>query len=429
MALLRLSTEKADTLSEIEGSGVTKATYEETSHASDFKATAQVSGRRLLLLRALESERRGEAHGSGGSSVLFRQNKFSHNQADPIEGPKAAVWDALSVREEEGEEFQNFYNMKFTAQDKFTTDKEVMRFFKFAEVLGVRPKDETINTLPEMGIMERIFSDADSRNLGRVIAFIGARGGVGSSTLAANTAHLLGQQFQDSVILVDLDLPFGTAALSLNLQPRQNVAEALADPNRLDDVLMERFMLKYDDHLSVVAAPAVLEGNNNIDLDSFEILVKILQQMASFVVLDLPHQWPSWMPEVLFDANEVVATAGLDLACLRDVKNMFDNLAPKRGVDAPTRLVFNRVGAAAKTELSPSDFEEPAKVSPAAQIAFDPVLFGTALNNGEMLAEVNNSSRVVKELTNLANIVSARTSVGKLSKKGGALASLLRRNK
>ena len=278
-------------------------------------------------------------------------------------------------------------------------------------------------------VIEGLFSDADSGNLGRVIAFVGARGGVGSSTLAANTAHLLGQQFQDSVILVDLDLPFGTAALALNLQPRQNVAEALADPNRLDDVLMERFMLKYDDHLSVVAAPAVLEGNTNIDLDSFGILMRLLQQMASFVVLDLPHQWPSWMPEVLFDANEVVVTASLDLACLRDVKNMFDNLAPKRGVDAPTRLVFNRVGAAKKTELSPNDFEEPAKTSPSAQIAFDPVLFGTALNNGEMLAEVSKSSRVVRELTSLANIVSARTSAGEAAKKGGALASLLKRTK
>ena len=249
-----------------------------------------------------------------------------------------------------------------------------------------------VNSAQLVAVIEGIFSDADSSSLGRVIAFVGARGGVGSSTLAANTAHLLGQQFQDSVILVDLDLPFGTAALALNLQPRQNVAEALADPNRLDDVLMERFMLKYDDNLSVVAAPALLEGDTNIDLDSFEILMKLLQQMASFVVLDLPHQWPSWMPEVLFDANEVVATASLDLACLRDVKKMFDNLAPKRGVGTPTRLVFNRVGAAKKTELSPNDFEEPAKTSPSAQISFDPVLFGTALNNGEMLAEV--TSRV-----------------------------------
>ena len=279
-----------------------------------------------------------------------------------------------------------------------------------------------------IAVIEGIFAGADSSTLGRVISFIGARGGVGSSTLAANTAHLLGQQFQDSVILVDLDLPFGTAALALNLQPRQNIAEALADPERLDDVLVERFMLKYDDHLSVVAAPATLDGDTNINLESFEVLMKVLQQMASFVVLDLPHQWPIWMPEVLFDANEVIVTAGLDLACLRDVKNMFDSLAPKRGVDAPTRLVFNRVGAAKKTELSPGDFEEPAKIGPAAQIAFDPVLFGTALNNGEMLAEVNKSSRAVKELSKLANIVSARTSIGD-TKKGGALASMLKRAK
>ena len=77
-----------------------------------------------------------------------------------------------------------------------------------------------VNSAQLVAVIEGIFSDADSSSLGRVIAFVGARGGVGSSTLAANTAHLLGQQFQDSVILVDLDLPFGTAALALNLQPR-----------------------------------------------------------------------------------------------------------------------------------------------------------------------------------------------------------------
>ena len=131
----------------------------------DFKATAQVSGKRLLLLQALDSEKRGKAEGSGGEFLVFRENKFSHKQHDPIEGPKTADWDALSLRDEAGGEFENFYNMKFTAQDKFTTDAEVRRFFKFAEILGVRPKDETINTLPEMGMMERIFSDADDTNV------------------------------------------------------------------------------------------------------------------------------------------------------------------------------------------------------------------------------------------------------------------------
>ena len=164
-ALLQLSTEKADMLSGIDGSGVSRATYEETSNVNEFKATAQVSGKRLLLLQALDSEKRGKAEGAGGEFLVFRENKFSHQQNDPIEGPKTAHWDALSVRTEEGGEFENFFNMKFSAQDKFTTDDEVRRFFKFAEVLGVRPKDETINALPEMGVMERIFSDADDTNV------------------------------------------------------------------------------------------------------------------------------------------------------------------------------------------------------------------------------------------------------------------------
>lgn len=256
--------------------------------------------------------------------------------------------------------------------------------------------------------IDLLYSDPEAVGLGRVVACIGARGGVGSSSVAANLAYSLGQTYKDEVILIDLDLCFGTAALSFNLQQRQSIADALAQPNRLDDVLIERFMLKYDEYLSVVPAPTVLGGDYEIQLEAFEVLLDLVRKMAAFVVLDFPHQWSPWVSEILLDANEVVVTASPDLANLRDAKNIFDNLGEKRGVDRPTRLVFNRVGLAKSAELGAKDFEGPVRVPPTVSIPFDPGVFGTALNNGQSVAEVNKRSKPAKLFNELATTVSAR---------------------
>lgn len=284
-----------------------------------------------------------------------------------------------------------------------------------------------VTTEALIGIIQAVYSEADDETLGRVIAFVGARGGVGSSTVAANTAYALGQSFKDDVILIDLDLPFGTSALAFNLAPRQNITEALAEPDRLDDVLMERFMMKFDDYLSVAAAPANLGDHFKIELESFEVLLELVRKMASFVVLDLPHEWPAWVHEILMDANEVVVTAYPDLANLRDAKNILEALSAKRGVDSPTRLVFNRLGASKGTELTAKDFEEGAGAAPSITIPFDAALFGTAMNNGEMVAQGSKGNKVSKEFGRLAGIVSARTPVS--AAKGNSLLSMFKRAK
>ena len=251
-----------------------------------------------------------------------------------------------------------------------------------------------------------------------MISFIGARGGVGSSAVAGNTAYSLGLQFDESVILIDMDLAFGTAAMSFNLQQKQSLVDALAQPGRLDDVLMARFMLKYDDHLSVVPSPSSLGSNFGIQLESFEILLKLVRQMAAFVVLDMPHQWQPWVHEILLDSGDVVVTAYPDLQSMRDVKNLMDSLSPQRG-KSPTRLIFNRVGLSRKTEFSIKDFSANLRVKPELSIPYDAVSFGTAMNNGQAIVQVNKSSKAVPQFDNLATLVSGRESKGKKKKKMG----------
>ncbi len=261
--------------------------------------------------------------------------------------------------------------------------------------------------------IEGMFTEADATQLGRVIAFVGARGGVGSSTMAANTAYVLSKQQDDNVILIDMDLAFGTAALSFNLQQKQSLVDALAQPGRLDDVLMARFMLKYDDHLSVVPSPANLGGNYSIDLEPLEVLMKLVRQMSPYVVLDLPHQWTPWVSEVMADVNELVITAYPDLISLRETKNLYDAIAHPRGDSAPTRLVLNRVGLAKKVELTAKDFEGALSAAPDAIIPFDPANFGTALNNGQMIIQTAKNCKASQQIGRLATLVA-----GKKNKKG-----------
>lgn len=261
--------------------------------------------------------------------------------------------------------------------------------------------------------IEKMFGDADGATLGRVISFIGARGGVGSSTLAANTAYSLSQIYDEAVILMDLDVAFGSAAIAYDKQPRQNLADALAEPDRLDDVMIERFMQKYDDNFSIMAAPAILEGDSNIDHASFEIVVDLVRRLAGFVVLDVPHQWSPWVQSVLMTSDEIVVSAYPDLLNLRDIKNFFELLTSKRSVNAPNRLVLSSIGRSKKSELKAKFFEDETKVAPSVLVPYDAGLFSEALNTGQMLTQINKSSKVVKEINSLAEVVSARIQTSK----------------
>ncbi|MSP81445.1 MAG: hypothetical protein EXQ94_00555 [Alphaproteobacteria bacterium] len=253
-----------------------------------------------------------------------------------------------------------------------------------------------------------VFEDPENPKTGRVAAFISIHGGAGSSTLAHNTAWFLDQIYQEDVILADLDIAFGTAALAFNLQPQRNVQQALADPGRLDEQLFERFLAKYDDYLGVLAAPASLDVDATIDIEALDQLLQFIRRQAPFVVLDVPHIWQPWTQEVMVEADEAVVCATLDLACLRDTKSMVEILNRRRGADSPVKVVLNHVGAFKRTEVPVKEFQNAIGGKPSLVIAHDAILFGTAANNGQMVGEVNAKHKLVEGLREFAATLSGR---------------------
>jgi len=253
-----------------------------------------------------------------------------------------------------------------------------------------------------------LYADPSAPFIGRQIAFCGAKGGAGVSTLAHNVAYSITERLQTSAVLVDLDLPFGTAGLDFNQDPIQGVLDALGQPDRLDSVLMERMMARCTERLSLFAAPATLDQDYDISAEAYAEVTQKIRGAAPFVVLDLPHVWTAWKRKILLSSDDLVIVATPDLASLRNAKNVIDLVRRARPNDAPPRLVLNQVGVPGRPEIPTRDFGEALGLTPSLVLHFDAKLFGQAANNGQMISEVGPKSKTAEGIDMLAQQISRR---------------------
>lgn len=282
--------------------------------------------------------------------------------------------------------------------------------------------------IDKLGIIRAIsdlYVERSAQPLGRTIAFIGGKGGVGSSTIAHNVGWALARCFESDVVIADFDLAFGTAGLDFNQDPTQGIAEALNAPDRLDDNFLERLLAKASDHVSLLAAPATLDRTYDFGEADFEQVIDVAQAGVPGVILDLPHSWTGWMRKTLLAADEIVLTVEPDLANLRNAKNLVDLLRGNRTTDAPPRLIVNKAGMAKRPEIKIDDFATALELQPTAVIPFDAQLFGNAANNGLMIAEADPKNPVAGMFELVARTVTGR--IEPRRQKRGALAPLLAR--
>jgi pilus assembly protein CpaE len=265
-----------------------------------------------------------------------------------------------------------------------------------------------IDVLAFIQAMSELFTAPGADPVGRTVAVLGAKGGAGASTLAHNLAWSIARNLTTQTVLVDLDVAFGTAGLDFNQDPPQGIAEAVFAPDRLDANLVDRLLSKCSDHLSLLAAPAVLERTVDLTETSLDGLVDILRSSVPTIVLDVPHVWTAWARRLLIGSDEIVIVATPDLASLRNTKNLFDLLRQSRPNDAVPKLVLNQTGVPKRPEIAPAEFAKALGAEFAAIIPYDAALFGTAANNGQMIAEVQPSSKYAEIFAGLAAAVTGR---------------------
>jgi pilus assembly protein CpaE len=267
-----------------------------------------------------------------------------------------------------------------------------------------------LNPLHLIEVISGLYLNPDAQPIGRVVAFVGARGGVGASTLAHNIGWCIAEQIKVNTAIVDLDLAFGTTGLDFNEEPGQGVADALSAPERLDDVLLERLLLKSGEHLSLFTAPATIDRDFDADAGAYESVIDAVRQMTPCVVVDLPHLWAPWVKQTLLAADDIIIVAAPDLASLRNAKGIVDLLKQSRTNDTPPKLILNQVGMPKRPEIPVKDFAETVGVAVAAVVPFDPALFGSAANNGQMLVEAQPRAPASEAIMRMAEMLTGRVS-------------------
>jgi pilus assembly protein CpaE len=268
-----------------------------------------------------------------------------------------------------------------------------------------------------------LFSAPEAKSVGRIIAVVGAKGGVGASTVAHNVAFAIARDLAMDSVVADLDLAFGTAGLDYNQDPPQGIADAVFSPDRVDTAFLDRLLSKCTDHLSLLAAPAALDKVYDFGADAFDSIFDTLRTTMPCIVLDIPHQWSGWTKRALISADDILIVASPDLANLRNTKNIFDLLKASRPNDRPPLYCLNQVGVPKRPEINVAEFAKAIESQPIASIPFDPQMFGSAANNGQMIAEISAGHRTTEMFLQIAQRLTGRSESKK--QRGGLFSPLI----
>ena len=225
-------------------------------------------------------------------------------------------------------------------------------------------------------------------------AVLGARGGVGASTLASSLAWLLSEGHKRSTALLDLDVHFGTGALALDLEPGRGLTDAIENPSRIDGLFIERAMVRANDKLSILSAEAPINQPMLTDGGAFYQLQEEMRAAFECTVIDLPRAMLVQHPHLMNDVGSIVVVAELTLAGARDMIRILSWLKS----NAPGT---SRVGPSGTSEISKKDFEASIERKIDFLLPFDLKIVCQAAKLGKSVAEVGKGSKLGQGLQEL----------------------------
>ncbi|HXZ01867.1 MAG TPA: AAA family ATPase [Stellaceae bacterium] len=253
----------------------------------------------------------------------------------------------------------------------------------------------------------RSYSSPGEARSTQLFAFIGARGGVGSTTLAISTAWLLAHEFKLRAALIDLDLHFGNLALSLDLEPGRGLREALENPERTDSMLLASAMVTQGEKLPILATEESLLDQLSFDGGAVAPLLSALSQDYDCLVVDLPRTLDAIGRQVIALADATIVVTDLSLSALRDAVRLSD-LAKALESRAKPILVANQVGADHRGEIGRPEFERGVGGALDYAVPFDVKAMVAAAQSGKALPDAAANSKAAAELRKLASRLAGR---------------------
>ncbi len=231
----------------------------------------------------------------------------------------------------------------------------------------------------------------------KVISIIGVRGGLGASTIATSTAWILAHKGKRPTAFLDMDVYFGTGALTFDLEPGQGLSEALENPNRVDGLFIERAMVKESDNLSILGAEASLNEPTYTDPSALTHLLAELKNNFNYIVMDLPRTVITEHPLLVSQSNEIILVSDLSLAATRDTIRVIafcKNIAPHANIT----ILVNKSPGDSMAEVKVKDFAISIEREIDWEIPFDPKLLLSVARSGKSLPASAKNSKMVKAI-------------------------------
>ena len=238
-------------------------------------------------------------------------------------------------------------------------------------------------------------------------AVVGTRGGVGASTLATSLAWLFSQEHQLPTALLDLDVHFGTGALSLDLEPGRGLTDAIDNPSRIDGLFIERAMIRANDNLSILSAEAPINAPLMTDGSAFVQLEEEFRQAFEMTMIDLPRNMLINFPHLLADVNLVLLETEMTLASARDTIRILSWLKTN-AAHAHPMVIANKVQSGV-TEISKADFEASIERKIDFTIPYDVKAASNAAKLGQVFVEANRSAKATSVIKQIADRIVGST--------------------
>ena len=253
--------------------------------------------------------------------------------------------------------------------------------------------------------ISEIYAEPGKEKIGRIYAVIGAKGGVGASTVAQGLALELAERRDFDVLLLDLDLSFGTSCIDLGIEPNRGLAELIGQSDRIDVTMLDRVLLRRGLHLNLLGGASRLDATRELDEFTVERILEVAQTHLRHIVLDIPHLWCGWVERAVSAADEVVVVSTPELGSLRNAIALVEQAGALRPNDPAPKLVLNQVGLPRRQEISAKDVAAILKLQPALSVPFDSKSFSLAVARGKAVAEVAPRAPVARSYGKLAELL------------------------
>jgi pilus assembly protein CpaE len=233
------------------------------------------------------------------------------------------------------------------------------------------------------------------RSRGKVVSFIGALGGVGTTSLVTQLGALWAGDKR--VCLLDLDVQFGNAALYLDLRPRMTVSDLVDAGERMDAEYLASVAEKHVSGLSVVGAPIDIVPFDIITPEMVQQLIALAADNFDIVIIDLANAWTNWSAAALSASDAIVLVSELSVAGVHQAKRQLDVLETN-GLSERVRLVLNRVAASLFRKADLSQTEQALKRKVDFIISNDYPTMSAAIDEGRTVGAIKVRSRLEKDM-------------------------------